>query len=52
MHTAADIYSRHVDYLGDCEWDFSRANGTEPPAEYRQAVDQYLAQIRDTPEPK
>ena len=30
MHEAADIYSRQVDYLGDCEWDFSRANGSEP----------------------
>jgi hypothetical protein len=52
MHEAADIYSRLVEYLGDCEWDFSRANSSEPPPEYRDAVDRYLAQIRDVPEPK
>jgi hypothetical protein len=52
MHEAADIYSWQVEYLGDCEWDFSRANGSEPPAEYRVAVERYLAQIRDVPEPK
>jgi hypothetical protein len=52
MHAAADIYSRGVDYLGDCEWDFARANSTEPPPEYRDAVDRYLAQIRDVSEPK
>jgi hypothetical protein len=52
MHEAADIYSRHVEYIGDYEWDFSQANRSEPPAEYRQSVDRYLAQIRDVPEPK
>ena len=52
MHEAADIYSRQVEYLGDCEWDFSRANGSEPPADYRDAVHRYLAQISHLPEPK
>jgi hypothetical protein len=52
MHEAADIYSRQVEYLGDCEWDFSRATGSEPPADYSEAVDRYLAQISDLPEPK
>jgi hypothetical protein len=52
MHEAADHYSKLVEYRGNCEWDFSKANSTEPPAEYRQSVDLYLGQIRDVPEPK
>jgi hypothetical protein len=52
MHEAADIYSRQVEYLGDCEWDFAQANGSEPPAGYRHAVNRYLAQISELPEPK
>jgi hypothetical protein len=52
MHEAADLYSSQVDYLGDCEWDFSRANGMEVPAEFERKVNLYLEPIRDVPEPK
>lgn len=52
MYAAADLYSRHVEYRGDCEWDFSQANGTEPPEQFQQSVHEYLSQIVDLPEPK
>lgn len=52
MHTAADLYSQHVEYVGNCEWDFSRANAGEIPAEFEQAVNLYIEQILDVPEPK
>jgi hypothetical protein len=52
MYDAADLYSSHVEYRGNCEWDFSRANAAELPAEFERSVDMYLAQIRDLPEPK
>jgi hypothetical protein len=52
MHEAADIYTSRVDYLGDCEWDFSRANDSETPAEFEQSLNLYLSQIAGVPEPK
>jgi hypothetical protein len=52
MHEAADLYSKQVEYLGGCQWDFSQANASEIPPEFEQSVNLYLAQIRDVPEPK
>jgi hypothetical protein len=52
MHEAADIYSSYVDYKGGCAWDFSRANATDPPEQFRRAIQLYLQQIHDVPEPK
>jgi sulfotransferase family protein len=52
MHEAADLYASHVEYLGDCEWDFSGANDREIPAEFERSVNLYLEQITDVPEPK
>jgi hypothetical protein len=52
MHAAADLYSERVDYLGNCQWDFSRANAGGVPAEAERSINLYVEQIRDAPEPK
>jgi hypothetical protein len=52
MHEAAEIFSSYVDYKGSYAWDFSKAIGREPPAEYRRSVELYLAPIAGIAEPK
>jgi hypothetical protein len=45
MYEACRIFARYVDWTGDLQWDFSRAFSAEIPAEFRQLIEKYLAEV-------
>jgi sulfotransferase family protein len=52
MYRAVDLYSEHVEYKGDCEWDFSRANAQDVPDQFRRLIHSYLSRVLGLPEPR
>lgn len=51
MYDACRVIGRYVGWTGDLEWDFSRLEGMEVPAEFRNLVESYLSSVlrSDTP---
>lgn len=52
MYEAVEIYLERVDYVGNYQWDFSRANASTVPESFEQKVYEYLDPIQGVPEPK
>jgi hypothetical protein len=52
MYRAAERYCEEVAYEGDYEWDFSKANASAVPDDFRNSVNSYLERVLKLPEPR
>jgi hypothetical protein len=49
MYTACRLLARHVEWLGDLEWNWSALHEMEIPAEFSRLIESYLVSVLSSP---